>query len=185
MQPFGDRLRQLRKENRLTLKDLQGKVNIPYGLIGHYEKEVKNPSVENLIKLAKFFGVTTDYLLGLDVSDLKPKVGVCEKIKSLRMSKKYSLKDFAYFIDVSPKELESIENGHEPFIDTLEKIAVHLDMDLAEFVDDINENSDKSIELSKIKLFAHDEENREYMRKIMNAKEKGIAPQDIVIGEKI
>lgn len=58
------RLKNLREESNLTLRQLSQKLDISYSSLGKYEREEQQPSIDTLIKIAKFFGVSTDYLLG-------------------------------------------------------------------------------------------------------------------------
>ena len=58
---FPRRLQMLREKRRLsrrTLAELCG------NMIGMYERGEKAPSVDALVRLADYFGVSTDYLLG-------------------------------------------------------------------------------------------------------------------------
>lgn len=57
-------LKILRQNNNLTQRELAEKVKIPKTNIGHYEVGITEPSLENLIKLADYFGCSVDYLLG-------------------------------------------------------------------------------------------------------------------------
>lgn len=63
---FGKRLRELRQEKDLTQKQLAEIFNVDHTTIRDWEIRGKQPSYETLCKLAKFFEVTTDYLLGLE-----------------------------------------------------------------------------------------------------------------------
>lgn len=58
------RLKELRKKNKLTQKELAEKLNLDTSSISKYESSASTPSQEVLLKLAKLFNVTTDYLLG-------------------------------------------------------------------------------------------------------------------------
>ncbi|HFU3701636.1 helix-turn-helix domain-containing protein [Streptococcus agalactiae] len=60
---FVERLKTLRKQARLTQAQVAEKLNISQQGYGDWERGVKKPTQENLIKIAKFYGVTTDYLL--------------------------------------------------------------------------------------------------------------------------
>ncbi len=64
----------LRKNAGLTQRGLSEKVNIPKTNIGHYELGITEPNLDNLVKLADFFGCSVDYLLGHQVNDItRPK----------------------------------------------------------------------------------------------------------------
>lgn len=61
-----EKLKDLRVERRLTLEELEAKVNISKSTLGSYENdEYKDISHTNLMILAKFYGVSIDYLVGL------------------------------------------------------------------------------------------------------------------------
>lgn len=57
-----DRIKQLAAQRKITIAELERKLHIANGTIGKWDKQ--NPSIEPLKKLADYFGVTTDYLLG-------------------------------------------------------------------------------------------------------------------------
>lgn len=63
---FGKRLKELRQNAGLTQKQLAEKIWVTKATISYYELSERNPSPEILIKIAKTFHVTTDYLLGLE-----------------------------------------------------------------------------------------------------------------------
>ena len=55
----------MRVERGLTLEELEAEVNISKSTLGSYENdEYKDISHTSLITLAKYYGVSTDYLLG-------------------------------------------------------------------------------------------------------------------------
>lgn len=61
---FGERLRILRYYSGMTQNEVAQKIGINARTLGYYEKEDRRPSPEMLIKLANFYNVTTDYILG-------------------------------------------------------------------------------------------------------------------------
>ena len=59
------KVKDLRVERGLTLEELEAEVNISKSTLGSYENdEYKDISHTSLITLAKYYGVSTDYLLG-------------------------------------------------------------------------------------------------------------------------
>ena len=66
MEIFGERLKNLRKEAMLSQEKLAEILHIDKSTIAKYETGKISPSIEMLIILAKYFKVTTDYLLGLE-----------------------------------------------------------------------------------------------------------------------
>ena len=90
-----ERLKDLRAERSLKLKDLEAETGLSSSALGSYETdEGKDISHYALIKLAKFYGVTTDYLLGLsemkshpnaDLADLHLSDDMIDLLKSGRL----------------------------------------------------------------------------------------------------
>ena len=66
MKIFCERLKGLREEKGLTAQKLEKELGVGNGLVGKWEKEQRTPSIDNLKKIAEYFGVTADYLLGLE-----------------------------------------------------------------------------------------------------------------------
>lgn len=67
MKVFGERLKDLRVKRNLT-QDEFGLIFDPplaQSTVGTYERGVRQPSLENLVVIANYFNVTTDYLLGI------------------------------------------------------------------------------------------------------------------------
>ncbi|MDO4315633.1 MAG: helix-turn-helix transcriptional regulator [Oscillospiraceae bacterium] len=64
MEIFAERLKELRKANRRTSKEMSEYLEVSQRAYLYYESATHYPDVPRLLKLADFFGVTTDYLLG-------------------------------------------------------------------------------------------------------------------------
>lgn len=64
MPKFSERLRELRRERKLTQNEMAEICGLKPRGYQEYEYEKGYPTVPGLIFLADFFGVTTDYLLG-------------------------------------------------------------------------------------------------------------------------
>lgn len=63
---FGYRLRDLRTQKRLTQTQVANRLNLSKTTISGYENNTKTPSLEVLTQLSIFYGVSSDYLLGLE-----------------------------------------------------------------------------------------------------------------------
>lgn len=61
---FGERLRELRIKQGLSIYDLAKQIGCSHMAISRWENEVSNPNIYNAWDLADFFGVTVDYLIG-------------------------------------------------------------------------------------------------------------------------
>ena len=60
---FGEKIYKLRKENGLSQEDLADKLKVSRQSISKWETDCGYPETEKIIKLAKIFNVTIDYLL--------------------------------------------------------------------------------------------------------------------------
>lgn len=63
MSTFGDRLKELREEVNLSQQELGITLNLSQSTIAYYESNKKQPSQATLKKMAKYFNVSTDYIL--------------------------------------------------------------------------------------------------------------------------
>ena len=61
---IGDKIIQLRKQNGLSQSVLAEKIEASRTIIGNYERNSNTPSIEMIIKIAKVFNVSLDYLIG-------------------------------------------------------------------------------------------------------------------------
>lgn len=62
---MNERLKQLRIERGLKLKEVAERLNVTIRSINRYEDGTREPSVETIIKFCKLYDVPSDYLLGL------------------------------------------------------------------------------------------------------------------------
>lgn len=63
---FNDRLKRLRESRGLTQKEISLKLEMPQRTYSSYENNEREPNSEILKKMSFFFGVTIDYLLGIE-----------------------------------------------------------------------------------------------------------------------
>ena len=64
-----NRLKELRKENKQNQEDIAKYLNVTQVSYGRYELGTSEPTIETLIKLANFYNVTIDYLVGRDFNN--------------------------------------------------------------------------------------------------------------------
>lgn len=76
---FEDRLKKTREAANLTVKQAAAALRLPYTTYNNYEKNTREPSGGLLCKIAKFYGVSTDYLLGMEVTDMSAQAKYCEE----------------------------------------------------------------------------------------------------------
>lgn len=61
---IGERVIQLRKAKNWSQDELAKKIEASRVMIGKYERSDNSPSIEVIVKLAKVFNVSVDFLLG-------------------------------------------------------------------------------------------------------------------------
>ena len=62
---LGERLAYLRRKESISQKELGEKLNISHYTISSYEKGRSEPNDEIKVRIARYFNVTLDYLVGL------------------------------------------------------------------------------------------------------------------------
>lgn len=66
----GEKIRYLRIKSNLTSKELSRILNISESSISLYENDKRKPSIKLIVKMADFFNVSTDFLLGVSTNTL-------------------------------------------------------------------------------------------------------------------
>ncbi len=65
---LSDRIREQRKQMGITQGELAKRIGGGIRTINDYERGARQPSYERLLMLARLFGVSTDYLLGVNTN---------------------------------------------------------------------------------------------------------------------
>ena len=60
---FAARLKQLRKQRGLTQAEVAAAIGVTRSVVSLYETEMRQPSPDMIVALARLYGVSTDYLL--------------------------------------------------------------------------------------------------------------------------
>ncbi len=104
-----NRLKFLREEKGLFQSDIAKVLGISVAAVGFYENEKRDMSPNTILKLAEYFGVTTDYLLGKtdvrnpgqQIDDVlnEAMIGMSkEEYEQLNETQKKQIRDFAIFV---------------------------------------------------------------------------------------
>lgn len=122
---FGERLAELRKKQDLSQNELAKKLNISKSTLAMYETDKRQPNFETQTKIADFFEVSVDYLLGRQnyiinaetistvadaagTSYAAPKIA----IEIAKLAKEYGIEHFGFFNAEKWKDL-SLEDVDE------------------------------------------------------------------------
>lgn len=111
-----DKIRELREKAGISQTELANKINVVRSTICQYEKGTREPSYEVLKKLADFFNVSVDYLLGRDEKTLAEKYP-SEPIRALPIIGKiragYNGIAIEEFLDEMQEIPQSVIKGYE------------------------------------------------------------------------
>jgi len=101
-------LRELRTQKGLTQAELSKALQVSASSIGMYEQGRREPDNETLGRIANFFNVTTDYLLG-------------------RTDEPHTIAKGSSSTDLTPKEEREIEHDLEDMINSMASAAYESD----------------------------------------------------------
>ncbi len=79
---LNEKIKELRTSFGISQTELASKIGVSKQCVSNWENDNVLPSVEMIITLAKFFKVSTDYLLGLDGNDYINVTGLTEAQKA-------------------------------------------------------------------------------------------------------
>lgn len=109
---LGERLKKLREEKGLLQKDIAKLLNITASAYGFYEQGKRDPDTDVLRKLADFYGVSIDYLMGR--TDIRnpalTKKDEKEIEKEIEAMKKKLLESEGLMLSGEPVSKEAIES---------------------------------------------------------------------------
>ena len=126
---FGGRIQELREDRGLTQQELAKILGVRREVVAKWETGLQDIKTYYTIKLAQFFNVTTDYLLG--VSDVK-----------VSDTSEPELKAICNYTGLSEQAVECIKNCNNDFLNTLsialkiQKQDVNIQCSLNDFVSD-------------------------------------------------
>lgn len=81
---FAECLQELREDRDISRKDLAAYLNISVSTLGMYEQGRREPNIDMLIKLADYFNVSLDFLVGRDADNEERK----NMLEALRLKNK-------------------------------------------------------------------------------------------------
>ena len=105
---FHEKIKELRKQKGVTGEFVATSVGLSESAYRNYERGVREPNFEILSKLADFYGVTTDYLLGREPAP-DPLAGIHFKT--------VDSDEFVRLYSELPEQVKQI------FVDTMAKLA--------------------------------------------------------------
>jgi HTH-type transcriptional regulator, competence development regulator len=112
---LGETIAKLRKEKGLSQYELADRLGFSRGKLSNYEQGSRQPDYDTLKKIADYFDVTIDYLLGRE-EKVKSKEDTLDEVNKL--VKEYGIEQFGFFDiekwkDLSPEDIEEIKKHFE------------------------------------------------------------------------
>jgi transcriptional regulator with XRE-family HTH domain len=115
MTTFGERLKLLRSEKKLTLSKLSKILGTTNTTLCHYENDIRTPNCEFVKDCAIFFNVSADYLLGISSSrgirDSSNYIRLSFKAEDLNQDSKNLINYLATYLSKYNKYLEGDDYG--------------------------------------------------------------------------
>ena len=93
---FSERMKELREQKEISQKQLAENMHISQSSVSEYENGNQQPPLEMLIKLADFFDVNIDYLLGrtnIAISLNRLKERISTRAGQIPLNELFTLKD--------------------------------------------------------------------------------------------
>lgn len=107
---ISSRLRELRIESGLSQQELAKIVGKSQQAVNLWEKGVNDPGLDSLVKLANFFKVSADYLLGR-IDDRPAHTIFGLRLKRLRVQKELNTKTVAKRLGLEETHINTYEQG--------------------------------------------------------------------------
>ncbi|EDN8509184.1 TPA: helix-turn-helix domain-containing protein [Listeria monocytogenes] len=123
---FSKRLSELRKKKGFSQYKLADELGFSRGQVANYEQGTREPDYQTLLKIAEFFNVSTDYLLGRDDNNLADTIAA--HIDS--NASEEDIKEILAYIEEKRKEYANEEEIG------VTDIAAKKDDDVAKFVEE-------------------------------------------------
>ena len=117
---FGERFTELRKKEGYSQADMAQKLDVSMGAVAMWETNKRVPKHDTLLKIADYFNVSVDYLLGrADTQKM-----VYERLQSAREEARKTQTEVANILGITRQAYNHYETGkREPSLDTISKLA--------------------------------------------------------------
>ncbi|MFC7783318.1 helix-turn-helix domain-containing protein [Rossellomorea sp. GCM10028870] len=115
MSSLGSNIKKLRERENISQKDFAQKIGVSNVVLSRYEKDERKPDYDMLKKIADYFEVSIDFLLGRE-EKANSKEDTLEEVNKL--VKEYGIEQFGFFDiekwkDLSQEDIEEIKKHFE------------------------------------------------------------------------
>lgn len=109
---LGDRLKRLRNQRGLSQEELSKRLHLSRGTYAHYEINKRQPDYVTLQKIADFYGVTTDHLLGRDEEKYFLNREAAKKLQNFIEEKAIDYTKIRDELNMSDEQYLEFKRGH-------------------------------------------------------------------------
>lgn len=144
---FGDRLTKLRNEKNISMKQCAYELDIPYTTYVSYEKNEREQKAKQLMKIANYFDVSLDFLLGRTKSQ-NIRYNLASNLNKLLTENKSFItkKQLSQLLGVTPSAITNWTKGsNSPDIELLVKICDIFKIDINELIGISSDNFELSL----------------------------------------
>lgn len=178
---FSERLKKLRNEKHLSQKELANEFQMSQQTIAKWENNQSTPNPEMIVKIADFFDVSTDYLLGRINEDIpinktprqKTKNFSHNRLQELIKNKSSSLEEIAELLHTNKYEIAmylfGIKCPNEKDLHSLSEYFKHpIELEKSDFIKSDKKHLVKQIKIPKGKTYIIiNEEEKELIQSIL------------------
>lgn len=115
MSSLGEKLKTLRKNNKLTQIDMANILGVEKSSISKYENNVNTPDIKSLIKLSNYFEISLDSLVDnsfeLCEDEKNFSLMLSDRIKECRLELRYNQPELARILNVTKQTISNWEKG--------------------------------------------------------------------------
>lgn len=111
-----NRIRELRLEKKISMKEAARQLNMPYTTYVNYEKGTREPNSETLIEIANYYNTSIDYMLGKSDTRIDEKtLGIVNEIDTGLLAQAGNIRDA---LILQAKRDSEIPPGFQPLPET-------------------------------------------------------------------
>lgn len=118
---FAENLRYLRKRKSISQSVLANELNYTRSNIASYEFGGSEPNIKRLTEIAKYFDVSLDHLLGVNIEKAMYNARLKEKPIKTDKSDSNELKTFINQLQEDITEVKTVKDGSNQFVDFKKK----------------------------------------------------------------
>lgn len=111
MANFGERLRFMRENKKMTQKDISKKFKLAESTISMYERGEREPSLDLVEQFADFFNVSIDYLSGRSDSPVEYTTSEKSFLDDLQLTDDELINKYKLIVDGKEASEEEIKNA--------------------------------------------------------------------------